>query len=238
MPTDDAASDAVVVLDEQFARAVEDACALHRTQTRKGTDVPVRRPPARGGGAGARGRRHASARRSPALLHDAIEDTRRDAEADPQAVRAQGGAHRRGVHRRRPSASPAKTKKPRTRRGQLATSGRCARSNTCATRRPRSPVLRVKAADALAQRAVDRRRPPALRTRDLAALQRRRGRPALVLPLAVGRALAARSPACSATSCASPCASWRSWPAGGSTSATRKPVAERKERGHPPDRGE
>ena len=33
------------------------------------------------------------------LLHDAIEDARREAEADPQALRAQGGADREGVHR-------------------------------------------------------------------------------------------------------------------------------------------
>ena len=74
MPTDDVASDAIVVLDKKFARAVEDACSLHRTQTRKGTNVPyaahllgVASLVLEGGGT----QREAIA----ALFHDSLEDT-------------------------------------------------------------------------------------------------------------------------------------------------------------------
>ena len=118
MPTDDAASDAVVVLDEQFARAVEDACSLHRTQMRKGTDVPVRGAPARGGGVGARGRGHA-ARGDCGAVPRLPRGHVGNAEADPQTVRTQSGAHRRRVHRRA-GRQVGETEEAATRRGQLA----------------------------------------------------------------------------------------------------------------------
>ena len=74
MPTDGDPSDTVVVLDKKFVRAVAAACSLHRTQTRKGTNVPyvahllgVASLVLEGGGT----EREAIA----ALLHDSLEDT-------------------------------------------------------------------------------------------------------------------------------------------------------------------
>ena len=86
MPADDASRDAVVVLDQKFARAVEEACSLHRKQVRKGTDVPyaahllgVASLVLEGGG----NQREAIA----ALLHDALEDT----SATPKQIRKRFG---------------------------------------------------------------------------------------------------------------------------------------------------
>jgi (p)ppGpp synthase/HD superfamily hydrolase len=86
MPTDDDQNDTVVVLDKKFARAVEEACSLHRTQVRKGTNVPyvshllgVASLVLEGGGT----EREAIA----ALLHDSLEDT----SATPKQIRTRFG---------------------------------------------------------------------------------------------------------------------------------------------------
>jgi (p)ppGpp synthase/HD superfamily hydrolase len=86
MPTDGDQSDTVVTLDKKFVRAVEEACALHRTQVRKGTKVPyiahllgVASLVLEGGGT----QREAIA----ALLHDSLEDT----SATPKQIRKRFG---------------------------------------------------------------------------------------------------------------------------------------------------
>ena len=86
MPTDGDPRDAVVTLDKTFARAVEEACALHRKQVRKGTNVPyvahllgVASLVLEGGGT----QREAIA----ALLHDSLEDTA----ATPKQIRQRFG---------------------------------------------------------------------------------------------------------------------------------------------------
>jgi (p)ppGpp synthase/HD superfamily hydrolase len=87
MPTDGDPSDTVVVvLDQKFIRAVEEACSLHRTQVRKGTSVPyeahllgVASLVLEGGGT----QREAIA----ALLHDSLEDT----SATPERIRKRFG---------------------------------------------------------------------------------------------------------------------------------------------------
>jgi (p)ppGpp synthase/HD superfamily hydrolase len=146
MPTDDAASDAVVVLDKQFARAVEDACALHRTQMRKGTDVPyaahllgVASLVLEGGGT----QREAIA----ALFHDSLEDT----STTPKQIRKRYG---RKVARivvactDVPVGKSAKQKKAR--RGGGNWHERKMRSlEHLADPKASESVLRVRAADAL-----------------------------------------------------------------------------------------
>ena len=234
MPTDDAASDAVVVLDKKFARAVEDACALHRTQMRKGTDVPyaahllgVASLVLEGGGT----QREAIA----ALFHDSLEDT----STTPKQIRKRYG---RKVARivvactDVPVGKSAKRKKPR--RGAANWRERKMRSLEH-LRDPKASesVLRVRAADAL-YNARARRSPIS------GATDPRRGDASTPVPsTSSGTTGRCRScspggfPACSATSCVSPCASWRTWPAGGSTSATRKPVAEQRSGGTHPTGG-
>ena len=79
------------------------------------------------------------------------------------------------------------------------------------------------------QRALDRRRPPLARSGDVAAVPRRSGRPALVLPVARRRAGRASPRPAQRRAPRRPCARWSSSPGGGSTSATRSRVA----RAHP-----
>ena len=206
------------------ARVGASSCTARRRS--EGHRRPLRRPPAR--------RRLARARRTAAprseaiaaLLHDALEDTDATAEADPQAVRPQGRAHRRRVHRR-------------ARDGELGVEARQARRATRATWRERKErsIAHLAGSRRHPRRCSACRRPTRSanarsivadlrrhRARDVAALQRRRGRPALVLPVARRRRSASATPGCSATSSASRCGRWSSSPAGGSTSATRSRV--------------
>ena len=187
MPTDDVSGHTVVVLDRKFARAVEYACSLHRDQTRKGTDVPyaahllgVASLVLEGGG----NQREAIA----ALLHDAARRHVDHAEAD---LASDSGGRSRASSSSAPmsrSSTLKKRKQQRARRSELARAqdtfvGSPARSEDVGLGAAGQGVRRA------LQRAGDAHRPAAIRTRDVGTLQRRCRRPALVLPVVVGRAV-------------------------------------------------
>ncbi len=148
MPTDDAGSDAVVKLDKKFVRAVEVACALHRTQARKGTSVPyvahllgVASLVLEGGGT-----QHEAI---AALLHDSLEDTA----ATPKQIRKRFGRKVAGIViacTDVPVSTSGKRKNKKPRRGAANWRERKERSIEH-LRDPRAleSVLRVRAADAL-----------------------------------------------------------------------------------------
>ena len=190
MPADDASGDAVVVLDRKFARAVEAACSLHRKQVRKGTDVPyaahllgVASLVLEGGG----NQREAIA----ALLHDALEDT----SATPKQIRKRFGRKVARIVVECTDVPVGKNGKRKKQRRDAATWRERKLRSLEHLRDPKASVsvLRVRAGRRALQRAHHAGRPAAIRARDVGSLQRRCGRPALVLPIVVDRALGAAS---------------------------------------------
>ena len=202
MPGDHASSDgtawegvpwtrAPVQVGPRFVAALDWAIELHGTQRKKGSDVPyVAHLLAVAGLVLDDGGSEKQA--AAALLHDVLEDT----DATAAEVRERFGRKvarivvacsdtpvdgKRGKHSKHPSKHPSK---------RDASTWRARKERSIAKLHDPSTsrgALRVRAADALVN-ARDRRRPPAHRPRDVAPVQRGRGRPALVPPLGRGRA--------------------------------------------------
>ena len=223
MAADGEPSRPVTVPGPRFVRAVEWVTELHDAQTRKGGDVPyvahlleVSALVLEDGGT--------ESEAIAGLLHDAIEDARREAEEDPAAVRAQGGAHRRRLHRdpRRPAADE-EARGPARRVHLAGAQGGVAH----APARPRHTHRRAagQGRRRARQRPFDRRRPPPARSRDVAALPRRRGRPALVLPVARPRPRPAPPRPAHRRAPGDGAGDGAAGPAGGSTWATRSRAA-------------
>ena len=223
MGVDGEPSQPVTVPGHRFVRAVEWVTELHGAQARKGGDVPyvahlleVGALVLEDGGT--------ESEAIAGLLHDAIED----AHVKPKRIRKRFG---RKVARivegctetldgRLPTKKHAGPRDSSTWRARK-------QESLAHLARPRHTKRRAagQGRRRAGQRPVDRGRPPAARPRGVAALPRRRGRPALVLPVARASSSPSATPARSPTSSGRRCATWSSWPGGGSTWATRNPAA-------------